>query len=230
MGFYDSWNFDGLKLFSQIKTHPLLATPCEEILYVIKSLKQVSSRNITVAEIGIGYGATALPVLQMLDAGDTYYGFDFEDRIAEFVDDLQARDFGLKCAVVVAGNSRSPSDSYNWNLSNLILRMRERREAGLFDVVYLNGAHTFLYTGLGVCLLKELLKEGGFLILDDLFWTIAKSPTVREEAIRNNVPRVQMEDPQVFRVQEIFLSNDPNFEKLSAPQDRRGIFRKHSRR
>lgn len=230
MGFYDNWNFDGLKLFSQIKSNPLLATPCEEFLYVIKSLKQVSSRNITVAEIGIGYGATALPVLQMLDAGDTYYGFDFEDRIAEFVEDLQARDFGLKCAVVVAGNSHSPGDSYNRNLSNLILRMRERRETGLFDAVYLDGAHTFLHDGLAVCLLKELLKDGGFLILDDLFRTIAKSPTARETAIRDNVPKEQMEDPQVFRVQEIFLSNDPNFEKLSEPQDNRGIFRKHSRR
>lgn len=108
----------------------------------------------------------------------------------------------------------------------MILRMRERQEAGIFDAVYLDGAHTFLYTGLGVCLLKELLKDGAYLILDDLFWTQAKSPTVREKAIRDNVPKEQMEDPQILRVQEIFLTHDPNFEKLSSPKAPRGVFRK----
>lgn len=64
MGFYDNWNFAGLKLFSQIKTHPFVAEPCEEFLTVIKHLKSsFPRRNVTVAEIGIGYGATALPVL-----------------------------------------------------------------------------------------------------------------------------------------------------------------------
>lgn len=161
----------------------------------------------------------------MLDENDTYYCFSFECEVNAMLDDLQARDFGIKCRVIGKGNSNYTFDSYNWNLSNLIFEMRERHEAGIFDAVYLDGAHNLLHDGLAVCLLKELIKEGGYLILDDLFWSYAKSPTVRESGYKN-FPKEQAEDRQVFRVQELFLTPDPNWEKLSSPKDRRGIFRK----
>lgn len=45
MGFYDNYNFDGLKFFSQIKTHPTLATPCNEFLSIIKQLKSNTPPN-----------------------------------------------------------------------------------------------------------------------------------------------------------------------------------------
>ena len=70
MGFYDNYNFDGLKFFSQIKTHSSFSEPCKEFLSIVKNLKTLQ-KNITVAEIGIGYGATALQVLKILDANDT---------------------------------------------------------------------------------------------------------------------------------------------------------------
>lgn len=232
MDFYDNWNFDDLKFFSQIKTKPeyLISEPCPEFLSAVKHLKSITPHGITVAEIGIGFGATALQVLQMLDADDIYYAFDFEDVLKDFADDLRARDFGIKCQIVTAGNSHYADDSYNWNLSNLIFQMRQNYQRGIFDAVYLDGAHTLLHDGLAVCLLKELIKDGGILILDDLYWTVANNfPSGRDNAIKNNMPKEQMEDMQILRVQEIFLSNDPNFEKLSLPNSGRGIFRKRSR-
>lgn len=224
MGFYDNYNFDGLKFFSQIKTHPTIAEPCEEFIFIVKHIKN-SLRSVTIAEIGIGFGATTLQILKLLDANDTYYTFDFADKLQDFADDLQARDFSRKCKVVPVGNSHGEWDCYNWNLSNLIFCMRERNEAGIFDAVYLDGAHTFLHDGLAVCLLKELIKDGGFLILDDLFWTYSNSPTVKEFG-EARMPPDQTEEPQILRVQEIFLTNDPNFERLSSPSNYRGIFRK----
>ena len=161
----------------------------------------------------------------MLDESDTYYAFDFDAKIKAFAADLQARDFGVKCKVVTKGNSKMQYDSYNWNLSNMIFEMRERHEAGIFDAVYLDGAHSYVHDGPATCLLKELIKEGGYLILDDLFWSYAKSPTVREYGFKI-FPKEQAEDCQVFRVQELFLTNDPNWEKLSSPKDPRGVFKK----
>ena len=227
MSFYENYNFDGLKFFSQIKNYPTLAIPCEEFLTIIKQYKTLPppSYGITVAEIGIGYGATILQALKMLDAEDTYYCFDFEDKLKDMAEDLQRRDFGIKCQIVTAGNSRKEWDSYNWNLSKMIFNMRRQNEAGIFDAVYLDGAHTFLHDGLAVCLLKELLKDGGYLILDDLFWTYSISPTVKKFGLER-MPKEQWEDRQVLRVQELFLTNDPDFERLSSPKDYRGIFRK----
>lgn len=181
-------------------------------------------RSISVAEIGIGYGATALQVLKMLGKADAYYCFDFEDRLNDFVNDLQSRDFGIKCEIIAAANSHDDWDSYNWNLSNMIFRMREQKLPGIFDAVYLDGAHTLLHDGLAVCLLKELVKGGGFLILDDLFWR-----STHLERFRGKLPKEQQEDYQLLRVQELFLSRDPNFEKLSDAKAWRGVFRKRVR-
>lgn len=184
---------------------------------------------MTVAEIGIGFGATALQVLKMLDKDDVYYCFSRENDIKAFVEDLKTRDFGIKCQVIPFGNSNKIFDSYNWNLSNLVLQMREKNLPGIFDAVYLDGAHNLLHDGLAICLLKELIKDGGYLILDDLFWSYAKSPTMREYGFKN-FPKEQAEDRQVFRAQELFLTNDPNWERLSSSKEPRGVFRKGSSR
>ena len=225
MGYYDSYNFDGLKLLSQIKSKPEegISFPCKDFLTVIEHLKS-TRQNISVAEIGIGYGATALQVLKLLEAGDVYYAFDFEDTLNDFADDLQARDFGITCEVVLATNTDKVWDSYNWNLSNLILQMRERHEPGMFDAVYLDGSHTLIHDGLAVCLLKELILDGGFLILDDVFWAF-KSPW-RQGYGFGKLTKEQMDDYQILRVRKLFLDNDPNFQAITPPDDTRAVFRK----
>ena len=183
---------------------------------------------MTVAELGIGVGATTLQVLKFLDENDTYYAFGFEDTVKDFEQDLQVGNLGIKCRVVTKSNSHEAWDSYNWNLSNMIFEMRERKEAGIFDVVYLDGAHAFLFDGLAVCLLKELIKDGGYLILDDLFWTFSGVAWGRNFG-PGKLTKEQMEDKQILRVQELFLTPDPNWERLSSPKDWRGVFRKRPR-
>ena len=173
-------------------------------------------------------GATTLQVINKLGKDDIYYCFDFESTLADLKSDLESGRFKIECQISLYGNTHDEWDSYNWNLSNMIFRMRKRKQAGIFDAVYLDGAHTFLHDGLAVCLLKELVKDGGFLILDDLFWKFAGGK-YGEKVGPGRLTRKQMEDYQILRVQELFLSNDPNFEKLSPPNAYRGVFRKHPR-
>lgn len=228
MGFYDNYNFEGLKFFSQLKDNPNagINDPCPEFLSIIQQLKSIySNQSISVAEIGIGYGATTLQVLKMLDEDDVYYCFDFDDNLKAFAEDLQACDFGIKCQIVTAENSSNLWDSYNWNLSNLIFSMREQNLPGLFDAVYLDGAHTLIHDGLAVCLLKELLKDGGILVLDDVFWSFMSTQWRQGYGV-GKLTKEQMNDYQILRVRKLFLDNDPNFEKLSPPNAYRGIFRK----
>ena len=106
----------------------------------------------------------------MLGVHDIYMCLDFELTLNHFIDDLKSGNFNVKCKIIPLGNSFNTWDSYNYNLSTLIFQMRKDNADGIFDVVYLDGAHTLLHDGLAVCLLKQLIKKGGYLILDDLFW------------------------------------------------------------
>ena len=224
MGYYDNYNFDGLKLFSEIKNIPDVSEPCPEFISVVEQLKS-TPRSISVAEIGIGVGATALRTLELLDEGDSYCCFDFTFMLKLFLHDLDSGRFNVKCKVVVFGNSQLEWDSYNWNLSNLVLQMRERHESGMFDAVYLDGAHTFMHDGLAVCLLKQLVKDGGYLVLDDVNFVCW--PAYREDH-KHRMPQNQMEDAQVARVKKLFLDGDPNFTELSPPEAERAVFLKRS--
>lgn len=166
-----------------------------------------------------------MQILKILDSNDIYICFDFEEIVQDFISDLNSRNFGVKCNVVPLGNSKDIWDSYNYNLSELIFNMRKDNLDGYFDAVYLDGAHTLLHDGLAVCMLKQLIKKGGYLILDDLFWTYSGRADKGKSA-EGKLPKYQRDDPQILRVQEIFLRYDPNFEKLSDDKAYRGIFRR----
>lgn len=99
-------------------------------------------------------------------------------------------------------------------------------------MIYLDGAHTFLFTGLGCCLAKELLSTGGYLILDDIYWTQAGSPTVSPKVrsqTADEYTNEQIRTPQVEMVMKIFLETDPNFERILLNEKEkplREVFRK----
>jgi predicted O-methyltransferase YrrM len=58
--------------------------------------------------------------------------------------------------------------SHTWELANLI---RKDPRPG-FDLCYLDGGHTWDDTGFGFLLVDMLLRPGGWIVFDDLGWTI----------------------------------------------------------
>lgn len=66
--------------------------------------------------------------------------------------------------------------SYTWELGRMV---RDGKRA-LFDFCYFDGGHTWDLTGFGFVLVDMLLKPGGWIIFDDLDWTIEKSLAQRE--------------------------------------------------
>lgn len=67
--------------------------------------------------------------------------------------------------------------SHTWIMSNWIAKTPVPQ----FDFIYFDGGHTWDDTALGVTLCSMLLKQGGILVLDDLFWsinsTISRTPS-----------------------------------------------------
>lgn len=61
--------------------------------------------------------------------------------------------------------------SHTWELGRMI-RQNPRPQ---FDLCYFDGGHTWDVTGFGFLLVDLLLKPGGWIVFDDLDWTIEKS-------------------------------------------------------
>lgn len=61
--------------------------------------------------------------------------------------------------------------SFTWELGKLL----EQSPVPQFDFVYIDGAHTWDGTGFAFLLVDVLLKPGGWVLFDDLDWTISKS-------------------------------------------------------
>lgn len=95
---------------------------------------------LSVAEIGVGIGATSVEILKRLRNIDSFYFFSFEKDVGELNDDLKNAEY-CKCNLYPMGNSNAKYDSYNWKLSSLCLENNVR-----FDLVYLDGAHSFFMT------------------------------------------------------------------------------------
>lgn len=97
--------------------------------------------------------------------------------------------------------------SYTWRL----LEMLERQPRPSFDLCYLDGAHNWDTDGLAFFLVDKLLNGGGLLILDDMNWSYAKSPTLQDEPWVKAMPRVQYEMPQVRKVYDLLVSEHPEY-------------------
>jgi hypothetical protein len=61
--------------------------------------------------------------------------------------------------------------SFTWELAKL-LKQRSRPQ---FDCCYFDGGHTWDVTGFGFVLVDMLIRPGGWIIFDDLDWTIERS-------------------------------------------------------
>lgn len=85
-----------------------------------------------------------------------------EPSIHDLIEDL-----GLEHRVTAHFATRS----FTWDLC----KMLERPTPPQFDFCYIDGAHTWDGTGFAFLLVDLLLKPGGWVVFDDLDWTIAAS-------------------------------------------------------
>lgn len=58
--------------------------------------------------------------------------------------------------------------SYTWELGKMVREARRPR----FDLCYFDGGHIWDATGFGFYLVNELLRPGGWIVFDDLDWTL----------------------------------------------------------
>lgn len=214
------------RLLSKLKLdqYRAVSVPCREFIELIEKKKH-ENRIITVAEIGVGIGATAVSVCKQLQKEDTYYCFDYEDIVEDLLHDLNKIP-EICCTLVGGGNTHRVFDSYNWNLCKLLFHMRNNNLQGIFDVVYLDGAHSFLHDSTACCLLKELLKPNGYIVFDDVYWAWAGEI---DPKLKDMFTEEQLCDFQIQRVLNAFMIEDERFQQIYMSQSLnpwRAVYRK----
>jgi predicted O-methyltransferase YrrM len=99
--------------------------------------------------------------------------------------------------------------SYTWRM----MRFLEQGLRESFDFIYLDGAHTWAVDGLAFYLGSLLLKPGGWILFDDLKWTLAGS-SIAEEPWVKALPLDQQETPQVRKIWDLLVKHHPDFDQL----------------
>ena len=201
-----------------------ISEPSKNVVYYLEDCLKNNDNPISVAEIGIGIGATSIEIVKRLRKIDSFYFFSYESDVRELEVDLEATDY-CKCKLYPMGNSRAIYDSYNWKLGSLCLENDK-----LFNLAYLDGAHSFCHDGLAAVLLKKLLKPNGILIFDDVNWSYQKSPTMNPEKRPRTLKEYSLEQVrtnQVKRVIDVFMENDKNWKRIGDITDQ-AIYRKIS--
>lgn len=114
-------------------------------------------------EIGIGEFPHFERLKRMNEQGISYVGCDFENVCKSHQAELAIKNFDTK-NISFAGNN---TGTYSWTLFEMLTRDEQ------FDAIYVDGHHTFYIDLPAILLAEKLLKPGGYLLLDDIEWSLS---------------------------------------------------------
>jgi predicted O-methyltransferase YrrM len=187
-----------------------------DVLAVLRRLLDTKD-EVSVAEVGIGIGATSREVAKMMNGKGELHLFDYEETVAKVEGELRSEGLADGITIVPYGNSRRTYDSYSWPLAKLAIEEINRGGSGIFDLAYLDGGHVFHHDAPACVALKELIRPGGYLVLDDVHWSFAKSRSAnpgRKPEIRDRYTQEQIETSHVKMVDRLIMKNDPRFTQI----------------
>ncbi len=210
------WRGEGAWDMLEKLSDPRFATISTPSAHALDLARRVLAENPAplLCEVGVGLGATSIELCRLLDHRGEIWFFDFEEKLAELGADLRAAGFAN---FRTFGNSRRTFDSYAWTLAMQLRRRRAAGEQAFIDLAYLDGAHTFFHDAPATVCLKEMLRPGGYLLMDDYDWTFAVSPTMRPSvnpSIVRDYTEEQIELSHVEMVCALLLDDDPAFERV----------------
>jgi predicted O-methyltransferase YrrM len=97
--------------------------------------------------------------------------------------------------------------SYTWRL----MRMLQEDPTPRFDMCYLDGAHDWFADGFAFFLVDRLLRPGGWIVFDDMDWTYAGSPTLRNTQMVKQMPEDERTSKQVRLVYDLLVKTHPAY-------------------
>lgn len=198
-------------------------TPSTHFVDLVSKIVSSSADPIRVAEIGVDRGATTIEIARVLREFDQLDLFDYERcTLFKQIGALRANSL---CQIRTHPNSSAIYDSYAWTLGKIYLEnLKTDKTPTLWDAVYLDGAHTFPVDAPATYCLKEMVKIGGFIVFDDMQWSLLTSPTCNTPEMRERFTDEQMAARHVEMVVKMFMRSDNRFSEETDVSDLRSIF------
>ena len=123
--------------------------------------------------------------------------------------------------------------TFNWRL----MRFLEANPIPSFELIYVDGAHTWVDSGFAFFLCRALLRPGGWIVFDDIRHTFRTSSN-RDKAWVLRMSEEEQTAPQIERVFSLLTMRDPGFDTfrirppfafarkrpLSSPGDAESLF------
>jgi len=194
------------------------------------------TRPLEVLNLGTAHGVSAAYIAAALEANGDGHVTTVDHSAAAFTDptaeELLER-VGLAHRVSIV---KAHSD-YNWFLKE---RIEDRSDANgncepLYDFCFLDGAHNWTIDGLAIFLVAKLLKDDGWLVLDDLRWTYRGlyegegRPDCRDAVYAGHVMSdAELDSNQVDAVFRLLVMRHPAFVEFRVQDSAWGFARKGS--
>ena len=97
--------------------------------------------------------------------------------------------------------------SFTWELR----RMIDAHAEPIFDFVFHDGGHTWDVAGFGFFLADRLLKPGGWMLFDDLKWSLGGSQNMRDRGWVKELSAEERDSAQVGEVFRLLVARHPDY-------------------
>ena len=102
--------------------------------------------------------------------------------------------------------------SYNWELKKLVEQSTKNGNCEpLFDFCFIDGAHNWETDGFAFFLVDKLLKKGGWILFDDMFWTYSSSKGLKDSNLVQKMPEDERTTPQIENVFRLLVAQNPDY-------------------
>lgn len=161
---------------AELSFQPLTSPAAGRLLYEFAAKEDVEE----IVELGCAHGTSTAYLAAALEAkaAGCVRTFDREDAA-----DREPNLFAVLGHVGVEARVRPTlsTSSYTWGLMQIL----EERTVGhvtepLFDLGFIDGAHTWETDGLAFLLVDRLLRPDRWIVFDDVNWTLGSSPTLKD--------------------------------------------------
>lgn len=165
------------------------------------------TRPRRILELGFAHGSSTTYMAAALDEAGV------DGRISTFdMTSAHGRQPSIHDLLGAAGlerfvTAKFSDSSYTWEL----LHMLQQRPQPRFDFVFVDGAHTWDVDGFAFFLADRLMSRGAWIAFDDMNWTLAKSPNMKNLDWVQALPDEQPRTPQIRRVFELLVRTHPGY-------------------